>query len=115
MPAYEKYLSGLKKDADSVGIKFYQAHGLWWMDEKTLEERESNIAHYQKQIIGCAMLGCPHLVIHPCCPGGWIWSGEIDDKQTSINANIEVIRAILPMAKEYNVTICLENLPSGGR
>lgn len=112
MDKYEAYLRWLKKQADEVGIMFNQAHGLWFMDEKNLKEREYNIECYKKQIIGCSFLGCPNLVIHPCCPGGWIWSGDkMDDRQASFQGNMEVIKAILPTAKEYGVTICLENLP----
>ena len=111
MAEYERYLSWLKGEADKVGIVFHQAHGLWWMDEKDLEERKSNIAFYKKQIIGCSILGCPNLVIHPCYPGGWSWGSRPENPQTTIEGNLAVIEAILPTAKEYGVTICLENMP----
>lgn len=111
MAEYENYLVSLKKTADQIGIGFHQAHGLWWMDERDPAERKSNIEYYKKQLIGCAFLECPNLVIHPCCPGGWIWTEGMDDKQTTLEGNLQVIEAILPTAKEYNVTICLENLP----
>lgn len=111
MEQYKEYLCWLKKQADKIGITFNQAHGLWWMNELNLEERKKNIEYYKKQIIGCSFLGCPNLVIHPCCPGGWIWTGVMDDKKGSLEANLRVLEAILPTAKEHSVTICLENLP----
>lgn len=107
---FKRYLSWLKAEADQVGIAFHQAHGLWWMDEKDLEERKQNVELYKKQILGCALLGCPNLVIHPCCPGGWNWF-EMDDRQAAIEGNLAVLQEILPYAKENGVTICLENLP----
>lgn len=111
MKDYEKYLVGLKNEADRIGIEFNQAHGLWLMDEKDLAERKSNIEYYKKQIVGCAALGCHNLVIHPCCPGGWVWTGERDDKQLTLEGNLQVVESTLPIAKEHNVVICLENLP----
>jgi sugar phosphate isomerase/epimerase len=53
------------------------------------------------------------LVIHTCSPGGWARSGQVD-AQVVFEENVKVIEAILPTAKEYAVTICVENLPFRG-
>lgn len=110
---FERYLTWLKAKADENGIWFNQAHGLWFMDDKDEAERKSNIEYYKKEIEGCAYLGCPNLVIHTCLPGGWN-GGRAGETQMVFDENVKVIEAILPTAKEFGVTICVENLPFKG-
>ena len=107
---FETYLTWLKTRANENGICFNQTHGLWFMDDKDEVERKSNIAYYKRQIEGCALLGCPNLVIHTCLPGGWN-GGRQAETQMVFDENVKVIEAILPTAKQFGVTICVENLP----
>lgn len=112
---YEAYLTRLQRTAQTHGIAFNQAHGLWEMDERNLDERKSNLERYKKQILGCAFLQCPYLVMHPCLPNGWARIVEkTENRAETLRANVEVIEALLPTAKQYGVTLCLENLPFVG-
>ncbi|MBR1866978.1 MAG: sugar phosphate isomerase/epimerase [Clostridia bacterium] len=105
---YEKYLVDLGNTAKRIGIEFFQAHGLWPKDDTTEELRERSITYYEKQIRGCAFLGCERLVIHTCMPDGW--APEKDEKVT-FEENVKVLERLLPTAEKYGVKICVENLP----
>ena len=107
---YEKRLTSYQKQASEFDIEFHQAHGLWWINDSNLEERKSNVALYKKQIMGTSFLGCKNLVIHPFCAGGWELENLCEAKKT-FDGNIEVLEELLPTAREFGVTLCLENLP----
>ena len=96
----------IKEQAKEVGIELYQSHGLWPTDDSTEEKRLANIQTYIREIKVCAAMGCKRLVVHPCMPGGW--GRDTDD---SFDLNIRMVNALLPYLKEYDVILCIENMP----
>ena len=54
------------------------------------------------------MLGSKNWVIHPLMPCGWEDEGC---EEETWKINVEFFRELTQYAKEYDVTICLENMP----
>ena len=65
----------------------------------------------RKTIIGCDVMDCRTLVIHPFFQG----YPELDDQKTERERNLERYARLIPVAKQYGVTICLENMFTGNR
>ena len=57
-----------------------------------------------------ALLGCKNWVIHPLEPFG-INDLEIEKQEETFEINYKFFSALLPVAKDFGVTICLENMP----
>ena len=103
-----KRLKSLKSAADSAGLRFWQAHGLWPHDDTTAESREQVLSKHESAVKWAAMLGCKYLVIHPAMPYGW---GEEPCVKDARDQTIERLVKLLPTAKSVGVTVCLENMP----
>jgi len=108
---YERYLTGVGLSAKKNGVEIFQTHGLWPTDDTTASNRRKKIETYKKQIRGNAYLGCKNMVVHPCMPFGWF--GNKEDYEQIFAMNAEELTALAPYAKEYGVTLCLENMPGG--
>ena len=98
--------------ADAAGIEINQAHGPWRSPprDKTSEDRAERMDKMKKSIRFTSLLGCKNWVIHPLMPLG------ADDMLTgnekgTWDINLRFMRELLVTAKEYGVTICLENMP----
>ncbi len=97
-----------KQIADAYGIRFYQAHGPWPMDDTTADKRKANMEYFKRSVRGCRYLGCPNLVVHPLMPEGW--SQELDSDLAE-KLNREFLAKLAEYARQYDVTICVENMP----
>lgn len=64
----------------------------------------------KKSIYGTAILGCKNWVIHPIMPYGTM-EKDTEYTQNTWDMNLEFMSELLKTAKEYDVTICLENMP----
>ena len=93
-------------EAKEAGIEIYQAHGLWPTDDTTEEKRLKNIQTYIREIKICSQMGCKRLVVHPCMPAG---CGRASEE--TFELNVCMVRALLPYLKEYDVILCMENMP----
>ena len=109
--AFEAYLKTEKQLAQRAGIEIHQTHGPWrW----PVKDGEDNLAErmekMQKSIRATGLLGCRHWVIHPVMPYGIddIKSGHQDETWA---LNLTFMKGLLKTAKEYGVTICVENTP----
>lgn len=108
----EHYLLQQKNAAAQFGIEIWQVHGPWrWPPrDNTAAERAERMEKMKRSIEMTAALGCKNWVIHPLEPFG------INDMQTggedkTFEINFSFFKELLPIAKEYDVTICLENMP----
>ena len=96
-----------KDAALKYGLDNYQAHAPF--PSYLLNEPEYNdviIKMLRNTIRGCDYIGCRNLVIHPFYNS---YANRMDPK-TEWEVNIERYSALIPVAKEYGVTICLENV-----
>lgn len=101
-----------KELAAQAGIEITQVHGPWrWPPlESTEEGRRERMEKMQKSIRATALLGCKNWVIHPIMPFGVSELGTEDAPKTW-EMNLAFMQELLQTAKEYDVTICLENMP----
>ena len=109
--AFEAYLKTEKQLAQKAGVEIHQTHGPWrW----PVKDGEDNLAErtekMQKSIRATGLLGCRYWVIHPVMPYGIddIKSGHQDETWA---LNLTFMKRLLKTAKEYGVTICVENTP----
>lgn len=97
--------------AEQSGIEFFQTHGPWTSPpvDSTEEERAANLAHMRRAIHATALLGAKHMVVHPVLPFGTREPEGVGEQTFAIN--VAFWRALMPTAKEFGVTVCLENMP----
>lgn len=106
---YEADIMAEKALMDEAGIVPYQVHGpfRYPIHDETEELRAGRAEVMKRSLRNAALIGCKNWVIHPMMPFG---EDEFDHEQF-IKINVDFFRALLPTAKQYGVTICLENMP----
>lgn len=107
---FERRLTDLRKEANNVGIELWQAHGPWRYPPKddSDEDRAERYEKMARSLYGCAVMGCPHLVIHPIMPFGTKWD---PDPERFYALNFEYYTRLSEEAKRQGVILCLENMP----
>ena len=103
---------GEKALADKMGLKINQVHGPWRYPPKDLsdEDRAERLEKMKRSIRATSLLGCKYWVVHPIMPYTTHDTEQGKEKETW-DLNVEFFRTLLPTAKKYGVTICLENMP----
>lgn len=98
--------------AADAGIEITQVHGPWRFPPKdfTEEDRKERMEKMKKSIRATALLGCKNWVIHPIMPFG-ITETDTEDASKTWDFNAEFMNELLKTADEYDVTVCLENMP----
>lgn len=107
---FEEFLSRERALAEAAGIEIYQAHSPWRYppQDYTEEDRAERLEKMKKSIWGTSLLGCKYFVIHPIMPFG---ADKDPEPEKLFEMNYEFMSALLPIAKEHDVVICLENMP----
>ena len=103
-----------KDAAEKYGLDNYQAHApfpSYVLDPDHPDFNDALIVMLRKTIMGCDSIGCRNLVVHPFFLG---YRDQMDP-ETEWRVNIERYSMLIPEAKKYGVTICLENMFSGYR
>ena len=97
---------------EEAGLEIFQVHGPWrWPPfDGTPEGREERLEKMKKSIRMASILGAKYWVVHPIMPFG------VDDigtgnEQATWELNRGFMGELLKTAHEYDVTICLENMP----
>jgi sugar phosphate isomerase/epimerase len=100
-----------KELAEKNGIAFFQTHGPWEYPPKdaTEEDRAALMADMRRGVRVTALLGSKYMVVHPLTPFGTHEPEGVGEQTFEIN--VAFWRALMPTAKEYGVTVCLENMP----
>lgn len=104
-----EYFKPWRDAAKKYGIANYQAHAPFPSYVDAPEDSGYNdylIRMLKKTIVGCDSMDCRHLIIHPFFLG---YDQQLSP-ETEWNLNIERYSALIPEAKKYGVTICLENM-----
>lgn len=97
----QPYLN-MKAAADKYGVGIAHAHApfpIWRKGEEV--HNAFMMTALEKVMRTCAAVGCPAVVIHPVTRSS---------KQAEWETNLQLYRALIPLAKETGVKICLENL-----
>ena len=95
-----------KDAAEKYGVAFSQAHAPVQSLQKTPEACVYMIEALKKSIMLCQHLDCPYLVVHPFFFG---YNDQLDGK-VEFDAKISGYSQLIPAAKQYGVTVCLENM-----
>lgn len=108
----KKILLNEKQLAEKSGVKISQVHGPWRWPAKdfSAEDRRERAEKMKKSLYMCSILGCENWVVHPIMPFG-VEDAETENAQKTWDMNIEFMNDILKTAKEYGITVCLENMP----
>lgn len=105
---FEAELLREREQIESLGMRVHQAHAPWRTPKDgDPEERKRWIAAMKKAIRGTSVLGASRFVVHPLMPYGW--GGECPDEV--IEMNDAFLADIADFAKDFGVTVCLENMP----
>lgn len=98
--------------AEAAEIEIFQVHGPWRYPPKdfTEEDRAERMEKMQKSIRAVAVLGCKNWVIHPIMPFG-LEDVNTENEAKTWDMNIEFMGKLIKTAEEFDVTICLENMP----
>ena len=102
MEAILAHFAPIKAAAKENGIGFSQMHApfpVWVKDNETVSAYMITVV--EKLCRVCAFLGCPAIVVHPV---------NRTLKEDELATNFALYRALIPVAKETGVKICLENM-----
>ena len=106
---FEEHVLNIKAMMDEAGVTPTQAHGpfVWPIHDETEELRAKRMILMKRSIKCASLMGIKNWVIHPIVPFGTgnFWPEEV------WRINIEFFKELLPVAKQYGVIICLENMP----
>ena len=103
---YRGYAKELLKIAQDNGVYFNQAHAPFLFSAEEFENYEERILPMNIRCLEiCALLGIPHMVIHPLH-----YLDYRQHKERLWELNYEYYRKMLPYAKETGVKIALENM-----
>jgi sugar phosphate isomerase/epimerase len=97
-----------RKAAAAAGIRIHQVHGPWPTDDKTAKKRKEKLIYMERAIRLTPVFGARYLIIHPDMPFGW---DDEPEPAFSWQTNLDLFRAMLPIAEEEGVILCIENMP----
>lgn len=96
-----------KNAAVKYGLDNYQAHAPFPSILYNEPEYNNVILDMLQNIVrGCDYINCRNLIVHPF----FHFYDHTMDPQTEHDVNIECYSKLAPVAKEYGVNICLENM-----
>lgn len=99
-----EYFATLKSAAKKNDILFSQLHGLFPIYYPGQDEKNRYVMEITKKMIAITKyLDCKIIVVHP-------WSSPILRKEEIREINLNLFRQLMPVAKKYGVTVCLENV-----
>lgn len=99
-----EYYRPLKEATEELGVFISQVHGLFPMYFAGEEKKNAYLLEMLKKMMAvCQYLGCKNIVTHP-------WSDADVHKEEEVKVNLEMYRQLIPEAKKYGVTVCLENV-----
>ena len=108
----EEKLAIEKRLADEYNIQIYQVHGPWhWPPNDSTEElRNAKLEHIKRSLWATSILGCKNWVLHPIMPCDINEKGT-EQQKTTLDTNYTFMNKVLEIAKQYDITVCLENMP----
>ena len=100
-----------KEAGEKYGIDFHQMHAPFPSYVKSEAGNDIVMNGIKKCIMLCGYLNCKNIIVHPMFLG---YDDKLDP-QTEWDVNIERYSELIPFARKYGVTICLENMFTGHR
>ena len=98
--------TALREYMDKNGITVVQTHSTFptYIGEKN---ELKMLAALENCFLATSILGAKYTVVHPLMPKKWEGS---ENREVRLNANIKFYNEIAPLAKKYDVVICIENM-----
>lgn len=98
--------------ADDAGVELPQAHAtmIWPPKDSTKEERAETLRKMTLSLRGAQILGVKYWAVHPMLPVGYEDLGT-DQEHITTEVNLEFFEQLLPVARECDIVMCLENMP----
>lgn len=98
------YFKTMKEAAKDHDIHISQNHAMFPIYFPNEDARNEYIIEVLEKMFAVSeYLECKAVVVHP-------WSGPTMRKEEERKVNLNFYRRLIPMAKKYGITICLENL-----
>ena len=108
--SFISYFQRLKKELDKYNLKVVQLHSFWDPEYEHSHPEEDVFVYYEKAVVAASILEAKYVVAHSVpVKGHYLW--EKVDCALLMKTNKEFFNRLLPIAKKYNVSIALENLP----
>ena len=109
----EEFKTAIEAHRDTFarfGVESSQTHGPWRfpVQDATPEDRAERFEAMAKAIRGTSYLGAKYMVIHPIMPFG---AESPLNPELVYELNLEYMTRLAEYAKEWGVTVCLENMP----
>jgi sugar phosphate isomerase/epimerase len=107
---FETMLRYAKTMAEQNDLTIYQAHapGRYPPQDATDADRAERFETMAKALYGCAVMGCPYMVVHPVLPYGT----KVNVNPNGVwEINRDFFARLTEKAREYGVTLCYENMP----
>ncbi len=105
-PDYKEYAKELKTVADGCGIVFNQSHAPFHSSFLNNEEKTAYAYDIIKRAMEfSALVGVPNIVVHPKQHLNY---PEFKDELRDMN--LEFYSSLIPLCKEYNINIMVENM-----
>lgn len=103
-----EYFAPWRDAAKKYGLENYQAHAPFpsYVSARDAGDNAAILKALKRVIMGCDSMDCRHLIIHPF----FLQYNEKPSPEEEWATNIESYSALIPTAKQYGVTICLENM-----
>ena len=107
-----KVTSREKQLVAEAGMEIYQAHGPWRYPpmDFTAEDRAERMEKMKKSIYIASLLDCPNWIVHPVMPFG-LEVADTPDADRTWDINVEFMSELVKTAKDYGITVCIENMP----
>ena len=107
----EEFMAEISRQMSQIhahGMEISQAHAPWRTPrDGDPEERKRWLEAMKKAIRGTKAMGCHRFVVHPLFP--YMDTAEHPEEVWAMTE--EFIGTLADYAKEYGVTVCLENMP----
>lgn len=110
---YAAYAKEVNQIAQDNGVRFNQAHAPFIFHTSFLPDWNREILPLQLRCMeACALLGIPHMVVHPVHHLPYNRHGRAGETNADIiwKLNQEYYHLLQPYAKRFGVKICLENM-----
>jgi sugar phosphate isomerase/epimerase len=106
---FEATLTERRRKYEQYGITVSQIHGPWRypIRDFTAADRAERFEKMAKSIRGCALLGCPYMVIHNVMPYG----PRDLSREVVWEINAEFMGRLIEVGREHGVVVCMENMP----
>ena len=107
---YDAEILRQKALMDEAGVIPFQVHGPWIFPprDETEESRAERMEAMKRSLRCTSLLGCTYWVIHPVMPFGPRSDGDFNEFW---KINLDFFKKLLPVAKQYGIIICFENMP----